>query len=270
MSGHLADFSGDIPENYDSGMGPVIFAGYATDMASRASRGSPSRVLETACGTGIVTRALRDAIPPGAHLTATDLNVGMGDIARAKFGPDEGVVFREADAMALPFPDASFDAVICQFGVMFFPDKEKSYREVHRVLAPGGKYLFSVWDSHRYNAFGRIAHEVIGSFFPSDPPKFYDVPFSYHMIDPIKEALIVSGFGEIQVSVVQLQRPVTDFSSFARGIVFGNPVIDQIRQRGGVEPTAIQQAVAAGMRREFGPEPSSMPIQAIIFETRKE
>ena len=269
MSGNSADFSGNIPENYDSGMGPVIFAGYATDMARRVASGSPSRVLETAAGTGIVTRAVRDAISPEAHLTATDLNVGMGDIARTKFRSDENVTIQEADATALPFPDASFDTVVCQFGVMFFPDKERSCREVHRVLVPGGRYLFNVWDSHRYNAFGRIAHEVIGSFFPSDPPKFYDVPFSYYMIDPIKEALIASGFGEIEVSVVQLQRSVNDFSSFARGIVFGNPVIDQIRQRGGVEPTEIQQAVAATMRDEFGREPSLMPIQAIVFEARR-
>ena len=269
MSGNSADFSGNIPENYDRGMGPVIFMGYATDMARRVAAGSPSRVLETAAGTGIVTRALRDAISPEAQIIATDLNVGMGDIARTKFRSDEQVVFQEADATALPFPDASFDAVVCQFGVMFFPDKEKSYREVYRVLVPGGRYLFNVWDSHPHNAFGRIAHEVIGSFFPSDPPKFYDVPFSYYMIDPIKEALIASGFGEIEVSVVQLQRPVNDFSSFARGIVFGNPVIDQIRQRGSVEPTEIQQAVAATMRGEFGREPSLMPIQAIVFEARR-
>lgn len=269
MSGNLTDFSGNIPENYDSGMGPVIFAGYATDMARRVASSSPSRVLETAAGTGIVTRALRDAIPADAHLTATDLNVGMEDIARTKFRSGEDVVFQAADATALPFPDASFDAVVCQFGVMFFPDKEKSYREVHRVLVPGGRYLFNVWDSHRHNAFGRIAHEVIGSFFPSDPPKFYDVPFGYHLIDPIKEALIDAGFGGIEVSVVQLQRSVTDFLTLARGIVFGSPVIDQIRQRGGAEPTEIQQAVAATMRREFGDEPSLMPIQAIVFEARR-
>lgn len=269
MSGNLADFSGAIPENYDSGLGPIIFAGYATDIARRTASGSPSRVLETAAGTGIVTRALRDAIPADARLTATDLNVGMQDIARLKFRSDEDVVFQPADATALPFPDASFDAVVCQFGVMFFLDKEKSYREVHRVLVSGGRYLFNVWDSHRHNAFGRIAHEVIGGFFPADPPKFYDVPFGYHLIDPIKEALIAAGFGEIKVSVVQLHRPVTDFLSLARGVVFGSPVIDQIRQRGGAEPTEIQQAVAATMRREFGGEPSLMPIQAIVFEARK-
>ena len=269
MSGHLADFSGNIPENYDSGMGPVIFAGYAADMARRVTGGSSYRLLETACGTGIVTRALRDALPAGAHLTATDLNDGMLQIARTKFRSDEQVAFQPADATAMPFADAAFDIVVCQFGVMFFPDKEKSYREVHRLLAPGGRYLFNVWDAHRHNPFGRIAHTVIGSFFPADPPQFYAVPFSYHLIDPIKEALIAANFDDIEVSVVRLHRPVADFSTFARGIVFGNPVIDQIRQRGGVEPSRIQEAVATALRQEFGGDSSVMPIQAIVFEARK-
>ena len=269
MSGNLADFSGDIPGNYDSGMGPVIFAGYAADMARRVASRSPARVLETAAGTGIVTRALRDAIPVSAHLTATDLNAGMLEIGRTKFSSEEQVDFQPVDATALPFADASFDTVVCQFGVMFFPDKDKSYREVHRVLAPGGRYLFSVWDAHRHNPFGRIAHEVIGGFFPDDPPTFYEVPFGYHLIDPIKEALIVAGFGEIEISVVRLQRTVADFRAFARGLVFGNPVYDQIRQRGGESPDQIQEAVALAMKEEFGGEPGVMPLQAIVFEARK-
>jgi SAM-dependent methyltransferase len=152
---------------------------------------------------------------------------------------------------------------------MFFPDKDRSYQEVRRVLAPGGRYMFSVWDAHRYNPFGRIAHEVIGSFFPADPPKFYEVPFSYYLIDPIKESLIAAGLDGIEVSVVRQHRPVADLSAFARGIVLGNPVFDQIRQRGGVEPTQIQEAVATAMRREFGREPSVVPTQAIVFEARK-
>ena len=117
----------------------------------------------------------------------------MIEVARNKFQSSENVDLRSADAMALPFPDAAFDAVVCQFGVMFFPDKAKSYQEVYRVLAPGGRYLFNVWDSHRYNPFGRISHEVAGSFFPADPPQFYKVPFSYHQIDPIKESLMEAG-----------------------------------------------------------------------------
>ena len=270
MSGNQADFSGDIPRNYDRDLGPIIFSGYAEHMAHQAaSSGTVSRVLETAAGSGIVTRALRDVLPAGAHLTATDLNAPMLDIARAKFRADEAVAFQLADAMALPFPDGSFDTMICQFGVMFYPDKDQGYREAHRVLTPGGRYLFSVWDAHRHNPYGRIVHEVIGGFFPVDPPRFFEVPFGYHLIDPIKESLLAAGFGEIKVSVEQQHKPVPDFTSFARGFVFGSPVFDQIRQRGGAAPAEVQEVIATSMRREFGSEPGVIPMQAIMFEARR-
>ena len=136
MSGRQADFIGEIPQNYDSGLGPVLFAGYAVDMARRAavSGGTLAHVLETAAGSGILTRALRDALPARAHLTATDLNEPMLDVARTKFRGEEDMVFQLADAMALQFPDGSFDTVVCQFGVMFYPDKNQGYRKAHRVL----------------------------------------------------------------------------------------------------------------------------------------
>jgi ubiquinone/menaquinone biosynthesis C-methylase UbiE len=263
-----AAFIGSIPQHYDQGLGPMIFVDYAADIAQRVAAGSPARVLETAAGTGIVTRALRDALPAGVRLTATDLNPPMLEIARAKFQPGEQVEFQPADAMALPFADGSFDAVVCQFGVMFFPDKDKSYREVHRVLGAGGRYLFSVWDSHRYNPFGRIAHEVAGSFFPTDPPQFYNVPFSYQQIDPIKESLIAAGFTDINIAVVRLKKEIPDASVFARGIVYGNPLIEQIRARGG-DPERIYDAVVQKLRHEFGADPGRMPLQAIMFSAKK-
>jgi ubiquinone/menaquinone biosynthesis C-methylase UbiE len=128
MSGNQADFSGDIPRDYDNGLGPILFAGYAADMARRAaaSAGTTTRVLETAAGSGVLTRALRDALPVRAHLTATDLNAPMLDVARTKFRADEDVTFQPADAMALPFPDESFDTIVCQLGVMFYPDRTKA------------------------------------------------------------------------------------------------------------------------------------------------
>ena len=270
MSGNSAAFIGSIPKDYDEGLGPIIFDYYAKVMAQRAAAGPINRVLETACGTGIVTRALRDALPPTAHLTATDLNADMLTVARAKIRPGEAVEFQTADGTALTFPDASFDATICQFGMMFYPDKDKGFREAHRVLVPGGRYLFSVWDAHRHNPFGRITHAVIGSFFSTDPPQFYVVPFSYHAIDPIKESLIAAGFLGITISVLRREQPVPDFTAFTRGVVFGNPVLDQIMQRGGVEPGEVQNAVAAAMRKEFGQEPAVMPLQAIIFEAWKQ
>jgi SAM-dependent methyltransferase len=264
-----AGFTGSIPQHYDQGLGPILFAGYAADIARRAAAGNPARVLETAAGTGIVTRQLRDALPAGTQLTATDLNPPMLEIARAKLHSGGPVEFQPADAMALPFKDASFEAVVCQFGLMFFPDKAKSFSEVFRVLAPGGRYLFSVWDSHRYNPFGRIAHEVARRFFPADPPQFYHVPFSCHQIDPLKELLIAAGFADIGIAVSRQEREVPDAAHLARAAVHGNPLIDQVRARGGVEPDEIVGMLAQEFRREFGADPGRMPIQAIIFSATK-
>jgi SAM-dependent methyltransferase len=269
MSNDAASFIGNIPQYYDQGLGPIIFADYAADIARRVAAHNPARVLETAAGTGIVTRKLRDALPAHAKLTATDLNPPMLEIARAKFRPGEQVDFQPADAVALPFADGSFNAIVCQFGIMFYPDKPKSCSEAYRVLTPGGRYVFSVWDSHRYNPFGRITHEMAERYFPADPPQFYRVPFSCHLIDPIKELLIAADFSDISVAVIRQERVIPDAAIFARAAVLGNPFIDQIQARGGVEPEQIIAALAQEFRREFGADPGRMPLQAMVFSATK-
>ncbi len=144
---NFARFAGEsIPEHYDRGLSPVLFAGFGDQIARRAAGHGAQRVLETAAGTGVVTRRLRDLLPLGATVTATDLNAPMMDVAKSKFRAEDRVEFRAADACDLPFPDGSFDAVVCQFGVMFFVDKARSYREARRVLKAGGRYLFNVFE----------------------------------------------------------------------------------------------------------------------------
>jgi ubiquinone/menaquinone biosynthesis C-methylase UbiE len=259
-------FSGSIPENYDTGLGPVIFVDYAEDIARRAADLKPGRVLETAAGTGIVSRRLRDLLPPATQLVSTDLSPAMLEIAKAKFKPSEPIGLRPADATALPFPDHSFDVVVCQFGVMFYPDKDKSYSEVHRVLAPGGCYLFSVWDSHRYNAFGRIPHELLARCFPDDPPQFQAIPFSYGF-ESIRDSLVAAGFTGITAHVVRFEKDIGDGSGLARGITFGSPVADQIRARGGM-PEQFFEALLAEFQREFG-NPGWMSMQATVYSARR-
>jgi SAM-dependent methyltransferase len=228
----------------------------------------PRRVLELAAGTGIVTRHLRDLLPQAAALTATDLNPPMLEIARTRFRPGEAVEFQPADATALPFAAGSFDMIVCQFGAMFFPDKDRSYREALRVLVPGGRYLFSVWDSHRYNSFGRIVHEVAGRFFPADPPQFMAVPFGYRF-EPIKDSLLDAGFANFTAVVIRLQKQVAELATLASGLVYGSPLIDHVKQRGGVEAEQIVAAVMQEYRREFGVDPATIPLQAIVFSAEK-
>lgn len=260
-----ASFVGNIPQHYDEGLGPIIFVDAANDMARRVEALNPRRVLETAAGTGIVTRALRDALASDVELVATDLNLPMLDVARAKFGASEKVRFEQADAQNLPFSDDSFDVLVCQFGVMFFPDKAKGYREARRVLVPGGHYLFSVWDSHKHNAFGRTAHEVVGTFFPVDPPQFQRVPFSYPF-EPIKDSLIEAGFSDVAVSVARYSRPLPDPALLARGIVFGSPLIEQIRSRGTVAPETIMNTLTDAFAKAFSS--GSIDLQALMISAR--
>ena len=264
-----ASFIGNIPQYYDRGLGPIIFADYAADIARRAAASRPTRVLETAAGTGDRHARLARS-PPGRHATDGDRPQSADARSRAarNSAPASRSTFQPADATALPFADGSFDLIVCQFGVMFYPDKEKSYREAYRVLAPGGHYLLSVWDSHRYNPFGRIANEIVSGFFPTDPPPFYKAPFSCHQIDPIKEMMIGAGFSDISVAVIGLKKDIPDVATFARAAVCGNPLNDQIKERGG-EPEQVIEALAQAYGREFGGDPGRMPLQAIVFSGRK-
>lgn len=267
VRGDPTQFIGSIPDHYDRGMGPVIFAGPAALAAKRVASLAPARVLETAAGTGIVTRALRDALPPSATIVATDLNGAMLDVSAKKFRPDESVTFQPADACLLPFADGAFDAVLCQFGVMFFPDKDKAYREARRVLAPGGHYVFSVWDAMRHNPFSRVTTEVLHAAFAADPPPFLNTPVGYAAIDPVKASLLAAGFEGLRLDVIRMPGPVADFSAFAGGLVRGSPLVDQIRARGET-PEKIERLVEAALRREFGAA-GSVPLQFMLYEARR-
>jgi SAM-dependent methyltransferase len=258
-------FVGAIPANYDSGLVPHLFADYAVDLARRAAAAKPSRVLEIAAGTGIVTRMLRDALPDSTYLLASDLNPPMLEIARQKFRADERVEFQPADTTALPFDDGAFDTLVCQFGVMFFPDKDKSYREAYRVLSRGGLYHFNVWDSFDFNPFARISHEIVGGFFGQQAPSFFTVPFGYHRIDTIKASLLGAGFEDISVHVLRIDTPIPEARQFAEGLVLGTPIIAEISARGITDPNVIVVAVTAALHRAFGKAAGCMSSQAIVF-----
>lgn len=265
MASNAAQFVGSIPENYDQFLGPRIFRGYAADLARRAAALSPVSVLELAAGTGIVSRMLRDVLPVQCDLIISDLNPPMLDVAKQKFQAGEPVRFETVDATELKFAAARFDLVLCQFGVMFFPDKDRSYSEVYRVLKPGGRYLFNVWDTWQKNPFARIAHEAVEAFFPDDPPGFYRVPFGYNDVGKIEASLSKAGFSDVTFEYLALKSAIPPATDFAKGLVFGNPLYDEIVTRGG-NPDQLCSAVADAIDRRLERE---MPLQALIVQASR-
>ena len=260
-------FDGSIPQFYQRHLGSVFFEPYAADLTSRLPIRKGMRVLELACGTGVVTRRLASILPPDARITATDLNETMMDEARQRRGgADSRIEWRQADATALPFPDNSFDAVLCQFGVMFFPDKPAGAREALRVLKPGGAYLFNVWDDLSANDFSRITDEVLQRLFPEAPPQFLKAPFSYDDPDEIRRLL--GGFIQVSVARVELPSESPSAEDIANGLVRGTPLANDLTQRN--RPVdEIVRAVAAAIAAKCGQRPARGRMRALVAEARK-
>jgi ubiquinone/menaquinone biosynthesis C-methylase UbiE len=263
-----AQFVGSIPEIYDRCLGPVLFEPYAADLVSRLKVGPAARVLELACGTGIVTRRLRDRLASGATIVATDLNEPMLAFAARKFRPGERVEWRQADACALPFPDGSVDAVVCQFGFMFVPDKPLAMREARRVLRPGGLLAFNVWGSMEDDPFALVAHETIAGFFPGDPPTFYQVPFSMHDRGELEHLVSGAGFTSVKVETVRLTGESPSARELAIGLVEGNPVVTAIKERGTVPVETIVDRMTEAVRGLAGDRPARVELVAQVVTGR--
>lgn len=261
-------FAGSIPAAYDRYLGPVLFQPYAEDLAARLQVPESGSVLELACGTGIVTRELRNRLPATVELVATDLNEPMFQHAAAKFAQGEAVEWRQADACSLPFGDASFDAVVCQFGIMFVPDKALAAREARRVLKRGGLFLFNVWDAIEHNELCQIAHETIAGYFDKDPPTFYQVPFGYHDHDEITRVLRGAGFQEVRIEVVEKVSGASRAEDTAIGLVQGNPVSLAIAERDPSLLPVITNAIAAALVKRFGDAELRAPLRAVVVQAR--
>ncbi len=266
-----ASFTGSIPENYDKYLGPLLFEFSAADMARRLhdKLGRPAKVLEVACGTGISTRHLANTLPAGTEICATDLNEAMLGHAAKVNGELPGVTYSQADALDLPFENASFDAVVCQFGIMFFPDKAKGMREMTRVLRPGGVLGLNVWDSFQENLSVAIVDRVIKQFFETNPPRFLEVPFGYYDVEEGRKLFRDAGYDFVDVAHVSETIDVADHALTARGFITGNPTITEVGQHATVSAEEIIAAATDALVREFGPAPAKMRFQEIVYLAKK-
>ncbi|MGE0415210.1 MAG: class I SAM-dependent methyltransferase [Acetobacteraceae bacterium] len=258
-------FQGSIPALYDQYLGPLLFAPYADDLASRLTDLRHGRVLETAAGTGVVTRALVAALPDSVSVDATDLNQPMLDFAATRLASAR-VNWQRVDAQVLPFPDGMFDAVVCQFGVMFLPDKLRAFTEAYRVLRPGGRFVFSVWDRIETNEFADLITRSVATLFPDDPPMFMArTPHGHYDTVSLQAQLVTAGFAPVTTEPLVRESVAPTPRSAAIGYCQGTPMRNEIEAR---DATRLEDAttVAAGALAErFGSGPVVGQMRAFVI-----
>jgi ubiquinone/menaquinone biosynthesis C-methylase UbiE len=262
-------FAGSIPELYDQYLGQLLFAPYANDLTRRLSALKRGTLVEVAAGTGIVTRALRAALPADVRIIATDLNESMLKVAASRIS-EPTVTFQQADAQKLPFADASADAIVCQFGMMFMPDKAAAYREAARLLVPGGHFVFNVWDQLANNEASLIVAQAVQAVYPQDPPRFFErTPFGYFDAAAIRAELQATGFQHIEIDSVELVSQAVSAEHVAIGFCQGTPLRSEIETR---DPQGLPAATAAAttaLQTRFGTGPFENRMSALVVTARR-
>ena len=254
-----------IPPHYHRGVGPFLFEPFARHTAERIRARAPKSVLETACCTGIVTRRLREAMSRDAMLVASDPDERMLAVARRTVGTAASVGWSRANLCKLQFGDGDFDAVVCQFGLMFAADKLAAVREARRVLRPGGSFLITTWAPLDRNPIVGLAHRTLGAVFPEDPPQYLArAPFGQGDPDALADLLVAGGFRDVVVDVVETAAISQSARELAVGLIQGCPLVEEIKLRGEARLPEAVAAVAEAIGRQFGEAPVKARITALV------
>lgn len=263
-----ARFTGSIAQFYEQFMVPTFFEPYAVLVADAVREIAPRRVLETAAGTGALTRALLAALPEDAAVTATDLNAAMIDYA-AEHVHDTRLRWMRADAQELPFAARTQDAVVCQFGVMFFPDPDQAYREARRVLADGGAFVFAVWDGLAQNDFARVVHDAAGALFPANPPQFIArTPHGHGDVTVHERRLAAAGFRDVTSRPLETRSRAPSAQFVATAVCQGTPLRNELLALDPDGLEAITDAIAHAVAEHFGNGTVEGAMRAYLITAR--
>ena len=261
-------FSGSIPKIYDEILGPAYFVPYAIETAKRAAAFHPKTILEVACGTGIVTKELCKSIREGI-ITATDISADMLSVAKEKLSSEKNIIWKEANAMELPFADEKFDLVVCQFGAKFFQDKQKAFSEMHRVLKKSGKFIFSTWDKLSNNPVANAGRQILLDFFEGNPPPNLKTAFSMSDENEIKALLQSTSFTSVNFEIIYLPCIAESAELLAFAQVDGSIISNLIREKDENAVPVLRNKIAESISGKFGNNPVKGTMQAIVVTAEK-
>lgn len=260
-----ASFTGSIPDYYDSCLGPAWFEYFAADLAQRLPAKPPGGILEIACGTGLLTRQVRERLDPAVRLVASDVSKAMLDYARSKLSDCKGIEWREADAVKLPFGDGEFAAVVCAFGFMFVPNKLAALMEARRVLKDGGILLFNVWDGFEENSHASASAEIIEGLFPGDEEMRFTAPFEMHDPALLRQLLAEARFQEVRIDKKRRQLDGVSARTIAMGMIRGTPRSLLFEKRG-VSLDEVVEKTTTALAKIGGVDPYRGTTQAVVVE----
>ncbi len=261
-------WSGTFPQHYDDNLGPFIFRPYALDLVSRIDTAGLQTVLELACGTGQVTQPLLDHLPASTHLTATDLSPDMMTVAKGKISAPN-VQWAQVDMTAIPFDDNTFDLIVCQFGVMFAPDKAKAFSEMYRVLKPGGRLLFNTWGAIPHNRVFQVFNQVMIRLMDTNIGAAAQGPFSMPDEEPVLTLMEAAGFHNRRAESVAMVSEATSAAQAAKGFFQGSVISVTLKEKNPAMASTIQAEIEQAFRQELGDTPMRTPLQAWIFSATK-
>ena len=256
MSQQAFTFSGEAAKSYDQYLGPFLFEPSALMLSALVPPHYKGQVLELAAGTGRLTQHLVRRLANPAQLTVTDLNPDMLAIAEKK-ADHTGMRYQVEDMQQLSFADESFDLVICQYGVMFPPDKAKVFREMHRVLKPGGQMIFSTWDSTREIPFLTLLFdEILLPFFQTPDKTKYVVPFHMHHPEQLHELMEQAGFQQRSLEKIDLTGTAASPAELVQGFIYKHQMGHEIREQ---DPDAVER-IAHLLEEEIGQRFGKGPV----------
>ncbi len=269
MSDSDKDFVGSIPEIYDDYLVPLIFESYARDIAVRVATINPATILETAAGSGVVAREVIEVLSEHSQYTVTDLNQPMLDHAAAKQVVDARLQWKQADALDLPFDDSSFDVVVCQFGVMFYPDRVQGFSEARRVLKSGGTLIFNVWDRIEENEFADVVTAAAATVFPDNPPMFMSrTPHGYYDESIIRADLTEAGFGGVEYEALDAISSAPSPRHPAIAYCQGTPLRNEIEQRDASRLHEVTDCASAAIAERFGDGAVSAKVRGFVITAK--